>query len=96
VGSRIAAVLTATIGWLAHSLWSFSARCLDIGKVMARMTHADILNAIPGVKKVDHIAIAVRSIEASRKQFESIYGARHLGQKAETDGPGGARAAPPS
>jgi methylmalonyl-CoA/ethylmalonyl-CoA epimerase len=34
-----------------------------------------------GVKKVDHIAIAVRSIDESRKQFESIYGAQYLGQK---------------
>lgn len=34
-----------------------------------------------GVKKVDHIAIAVRSIEESRQQFEQIYGARYLGQK---------------
>lgn len=33
------------------------------------------------VKKVDHIAIAVRSIEESRKAFEEIYGARYLGQR---------------
>ena len=34
-----------------------------------------------GVKKVDHIAIAVRSIAESRAWFESVYGARYLGQK---------------
>jgi methylmalonyl-CoA/ethylmalonyl-CoA epimerase len=34
-----------------------------------------------GVKKVDHIAIAVRSIDESRNAFEGIYGARYLGQK---------------
>lgn len=34
-----------------------------------------------GVKKVDHIAIAVRSISESRTLFESVYGARYLGQK---------------
>jgi methylmalonyl-CoA/ethylmalonyl-CoA epimerase len=34
-----------------------------------------------GVKKVDHIAIAVRSIAESRPWFESVYGARYLGQK---------------
>ncbi|MCC6942969.1 MAG: VOC family protein [Thermomicrobiales bacterium] len=38
-----------------------------------------------GVKKVDHIAIAVRSIEASKPLFESIYGARYLGQRENTD-----------
>jgi methylmalonyl-CoA epimerase len=38
-----------------------------------------------GVKKVDHIAIAVRSIDESRKSFESIYGARYLGQKENTE-----------
>jgi catechol 2,3-dioxygenase-like lactoylglutathione lyase family enzyme len=34
-----------------------------------------------GVKKIDHVAIAVRSIDESRKAFEGIYGARYLGQK---------------
>jgi len=34
-----------------------------------------------GVKKVDHIAIAVRSIEDSRGAFESIYGATYLDQR---------------
>jgi methylmalonyl-CoA/ethylmalonyl-CoA epimerase len=34
-----------------------------------------------GVKKVDHIAIAVKSIDESRQWFESVYGARYLGQK---------------
>jgi methylmalonyl-CoA/ethylmalonyl-CoA epimerase len=34
-----------------------------------------------GVKKVDHIALAVRSIEQSRLWFESVYEARYLGQK---------------
>ncbi len=38
-----------------------------------------------GVKKVDHIAIAVRSIDESRKAFENIYGARYLGQKENTE-----------
>jgi methylmalonyl-CoA epimerase len=38
-----------------------------------------------GVKKVDHIAIAVRSIDESRKAFEGIYGARYLGQKENTE-----------
>jgi catechol 2,3-dioxygenase-like lactoylglutathione lyase family enzyme len=40
---------------------------------------------VAGVKKVDHIAIAVRSIEASKPLFESIYGARYLGQRENTD-----------
>jgi methylmalonyl-CoA/ethylmalonyl-CoA epimerase len=34
-----------------------------------------------GVKKVDHIALAVRSIADSRPWFEQVYGARYLGQK---------------
>ena len=34
-----------------------------------------------GVKKIDHVAIAVRSIDESRKSFEGVYGARYLGQK---------------
>jgi methylmalonyl-CoA/ethylmalonyl-CoA epimerase len=34
-----------------------------------------------GVKKVDHIAIAVKSIDESRAWFETVYGARYLGQK---------------
>lgn len=38
-----------------------------------------------GVKKVDHIALAVRSIAESRVAFESIYGARYLGQKENAD-----------
>ena len=38
-----------------------------------------------GVKKVDHIAIAVRSITESRTWFESVYGARYLGQKENVD-----------
>lgn len=33
------------------------------------------------VRKIDHVAIAVRSIDESRKAFEEIYGARYLGQK---------------
>lgn len=37
------------------------------------------------VKKVDHIAIAVRSIEYSRETFESIYGATYLGQRENTE-----------
>jgi methylmalonyl-CoA/ethylmalonyl-CoA epimerase len=36
---------------------------------------------LTGVKKIDHVAIAVRSIDESRQAFEEIYGARYLGQK---------------
>ena len=38
-----------------------------------------------GVKKVDHIALAVRSIDDSRPAFESIYGARYLGQRENVE-----------
>ena len=38
-----------------------------------------------GVKKVDHIAIAVRSIGESKVTFESIYGAKYLGQRENAD-----------
>ena len=38
-----------------------------------------------GVKKVDHIAIAVRSIDESKVAFESIYGATYLGQRENVD-----------
>ena len=38
-----------------------------------------------GVKKVDHIAIAVRSIADSRAWFASVYGARYLGQKVNIE-----------
>src|SRR5688572_26994271 len=38
-----------------------------------------------GVKKVDHIAIAVKSIADSRTWFESVYGARYLGQKENVE-----------
>jgi len=31
-----------------------------------------------GVRRVDHIAIAVKSIEAARPQFENLYGAKFL------------------
>jgi methylmalonyl-CoA epimerase len=37
-----------------------------------------------GVLRIDHVAIAVRSIEESRVQFEQLYGARYLGQKENT------------
>jgi hypothetical protein len=37
------------------------------------------------VKKIDHVAIAVRSIDESRKAFEGIYGATYLGQKENTE-----------
>ncbi len=37
--------------------------------------------ASAGVKKIDHVAIAVRSIAESRQTFEGVYGARYLGQK---------------
>ncbi len=33
------------------------------------------------VQRIDHIAIAVRSIEESRRAFETVYGARYLGQR---------------
>lgn len=33
------------------------------------------------VKKIDHVAIAVSSIEESRPWFEQVYGATYLGQK---------------
>ncbi len=38
-----------------------------------------------GVKKIDHVAIAVRSIEESRKMFEQVYGARYLGERENVD-----------
>lgn len=38
-----------------------------------------------GVKKIDHIALAVRSIEDSRPVFESIYGAKYLGQRENAE-----------
>ena len=38
-----------------------------------------------GVRKVDHIAIAVRSIEESRVAFETIYGATYLGQRENSE-----------
>jgi len=38
-----------------------------------------------GVKKVDHIALAVRSIDDSRAAFETIYGAQYLGQRENTE-----------
>ncbi len=37
------------------------------------------------VQRVDHIAIAVRSIEVSRQRFETLYGAEYLGQRENTD-----------
>jgi methylmalonyl-CoA/ethylmalonyl-CoA epimerase len=40
---------------------------------------------VTGVKKIDHVAIAVRSIDESRKAFEGIYGATYLGQKENTE-----------
>jgi catechol 2,3-dioxygenase-like lactoylglutathione lyase family enzyme len=40
---------------------------------------------LTGVKKIDHVAIAVRSIDDSRKAFEEIYGAKYLGQKENTE-----------
>ena len=38
-----------------------------------------------GVKKVDHIALAVKSIADSRTWFETVYGATYLGQKLNSD-----------
>ncbi|MGQ9676141.1 MAG: VOC family protein [Chloroflexota bacterium] len=38
------------------------------------------------VKRIDHIAIAVRNIEEARRQFESLYGARFLLRKANPAG----------
>jgi methylmalonyl-CoA epimerase len=40
---------------------------------------------VTGVRKIDHVAIAVRSIDESRKAFEGIYGAQYLGQKEKTE-----------
>jgi catechol 2,3-dioxygenase-like lactoylglutathione lyase family enzyme len=40
---------------------------------------------LAGVKKIDHVAIAVRCIDESRKTFEAIYGAQYLGQKENTE-----------
>jgi catechol 2,3-dioxygenase-like lactoylglutathione lyase family enzyme len=40
---------------------------------------------VTGVKKIDHVAIAVRSIDESRRTFEGIYGAQYLGQKENTE-----------
>lgn len=40
---------------------------------------------VTSVKKIDHVAIAVRSIAESRKTFEEIYGATYLGQKENTE-----------
>ena len=37
-----------------------------------------------GVQRIDHVAIAVRSIAESRVQFEELYGACYLGQKENT------------
>lgn len=37
------------------------------------------------VKKIDHVAIAVASIEESRPWFEQVYGATYLGQKENTE-----------
>ncbi len=34
-----------------------------------------------GVRRIDHVAIAVRSIMDSRQAFETIYGARYLGER---------------
>src|SRR5690348_8415171 len=42
-------------------------------------------STVTDVKKIDHVAIAVRSIDESRKAFEEIYGARYLGQKENTE-----------
>lgn len=38
-----------------------------------------------GVKKIDHVAIAVKSIDESRSWFEQVYGARYLGQKENVE-----------
>src|SRR4051794_2228468 len=38
------------------------------------------------VKRIDHIAIAVRSIAESRHAFEQLYGAEYLGQAENTTG----------
>jgi methylmalonyl-CoA/ethylmalonyl-CoA epimerase len=40
---------------------------------------------VTGIKKIDHVAIAVRSIAESRQTFEEIYGARYLGQKENAE-----------
>jgi methylmalonyl-CoA/ethylmalonyl-CoA epimerase len=40
---------------------------------------------VAGVKRVDHIAIAVKSIDAARPLFESLYGAKFLLRKDNPD-----------
>ncbi len=37
------------------------------------------------VRRIDHVAIAVRSLEESKPLFESIYGARYLGQRENAE-----------
>lgn len=37
------------------------------------------------VRRIDHVAIAVRSLEESKPLFESIYGARFLGQRENAE-----------
>lgn len=37
------------------------------------------------VKKIDHVAIAVRSIDESRPWFEQVYGATYLGQRENAE-----------
>ena len=37
-----------------------------------------------GVQRIDHVAIAVRSIAESRVRFEELFGSRYLGQKENT------------
>ena len=40
---------------------------------------------LAAVKKIDHVAIAVKSIDESRSWFEQVYGARYLGQKENVE-----------
>ena len=38
------------------------------------------------VKRIDHVAIAVRDLDASRQTFEEMYGAEYLGETVNEDG----------
>jgi methylmalonyl-CoA epimerase len=39
-----------------------------------------------GVKRIDHVAIAVRDLDASRQTFEDLYGAEFLGETVNDEG----------
>ena len=39
-----------------------------------------------GIKRIDHVAIAVRDLDASRQAFEALYGAEFLGETVNEEG----------